>query len=286
METKTPGGYCLLFSNHTGLCREITDYLATWAIAVETQAVPTPGNAGLLRYLYDSVTANRPPRVVIIDQQNTGVEPLTFVRSVRADPLLAALYLLWITANPTPVYHQQLLEAGIDCVIAQPVTQSALYNSFAKSFFDDVRLSLLHEELSTAKPVEAPAPSKAPLILVVEDYANNQRVILAHLKRLGYAAHVVEHGQAAVDAITQNGTRYGLILMDWQMPVMDGLTATQLIRQQEAPTGRHIPIIGVTANAIKGDRERCFDAGMDDYISKPVKREELQRVLVQWLPSR
>lgn len=284
-EAKTTDGYCLLFSNHTGLCREITDYLATWSIAVETQAVPTLGNAGLLRYLYDCVTASRAPRVVIVDQQNTGVEPLTLVRSVRADPLLAALYLLWITPNPTPVYHQQLLEAGIDCVIPQPVTQSALYNSFAKSFFDDVRLSLLHEEFSAAKPVETPAPTNGPLILVVEDYANNQRVILAHLKRLGYAAHVVEHGQAAVDAITQNGTRYGLILMDWQMPVMDGLTATQLIRQQEASTGRHIPIIGVTANAIKGDRERCLDAGMDDYISKPVKREELQRVLTQWLPS-
>lgn len=285
---KATGWYSLLFSNHTGLCREITDYLATWSITVESQAAPMAGNAGVLRYLYDCVTANRSPRVVLIDQQSTGVEPLTLVRSMRADPLLANLYLLWITPNPTPVYHQQLLEAGIDWVIAQPVTQSALYNSFAKNFFDDVRLALLHEESPITKEAEVHALTavNTQLILVVEDYANNQRVLLAHLKRLGYAAHVVDDGQAAVDAITQNGVRYSLILMDWQMPMMDGLMATQFIRQHEASTGRRIPIIGVTANAIKGDRERCLEAGMDDYISKPVKREELQRVLDQWLSSR
>jgi CheY-like chemotaxis protein len=131
----------------------------------------------------------------------------------------------------------------------------------------------------------ATAEENARLVLVVEDYPNNQRVALAHLKKLGFAAHVVENGQEAVDAVTRSRNLYQLVLMDWQMPVMDGLEATRQIRQTEAVNGAHIPIIGMTANAIKGDLERCLAAGMDDYISKPVKREDLQRVLQQWIAA-
>ncbi|MBX3014100.1 MAG: substrate-binding domain-containing protein [Caldilineaceae bacterium] len=128
-------------------------------------------------------------------------------------------------------------------------------------------------------------PPATMLVLVAEDYTNNQRVAVAHLQKLGYTAHVVENGQAAVEAITQEAGRYGLVLMDWQMPIMDGLAATQAIRQAEVKTQRHIPIIGMTANAIKGDRERCLAAGMDDYLSKPIRRDELQRILAQWIPT-
>ena len=118
----------------------------------------------------------------------------------------------------------------------------------------------------------------------MDDYENNQRVALAHLKKLGYAAHVVENGRAAVETIAHNGERYALVLMDWQMPVMDGLEATRLIRQLELPRGEHIPIIGMTANALKDDRERCLAAGMDGYLSKPVRREDLRSVLNTWAP--
>jgi CheY-like chemotaxis protein len=125
----------------------------------------------------------------------------------------------------------------------------------------------------------------APRILVVEDYPNNQLVILAHLRKLGLQADVMENGRAAVDALLAHHDRYHLIFMDWQMPVMDGLEATRLIRKIERNRGEHIPIIGMTANAIKGDREHCLAAGMDDYLTKPLNMAELHRVLTQWLPT-
>lgn len=122
-------------------------------------------------------------------------------------------------------------------------------------------------------------------ILLVEDYPNNQLVVLAHLKKMGYDADVAENGQVAIDQLIAYGDRYQLVLMDWQMPVMDGLETTRLIRKMEGDSGYHLPIIGMTANAIKGDRERCLEAGMDDYIAKPIRRRELSRVLALWFPS-
>jgi signal transduction histidine kinase/ActR/RegA family two-component response regulator len=130
-----------------------------------------------------------------------------------------------------------------------------------------------------AGPTVGDAPAQ---ILVVEDYRNNQLVVLAHLKKLGYQAEIAENGQVAVDKLTTNREQYQLVLMDWQMPVMDGLEATRCIRTMESAGDQHIPIIGMTANAIKGDRERCLAAGMDDYLSKPLKREELYRILSTW----
>ena len=105
---------------------------------------------------------------------------------------------------------------------------------------------------------------------------------LARLRRLGYGGHVVSNGLAAIKTIQGAADLYALILMDWQMPVMDGLEATHAIRQWEGSRGQHIPIIGMTANAMKGDREKCLGAGMDDYVSKPVSLTELRRVLTRW----
>jgi len=120
-------------------------------------------------------------------------------------------------------------------------------------------------------------------ILLVEDYPNNQAVALAHLKKLGYSADVAENGQIAIDKIIAHGEQYRLVFMDWQMPLLDGLETTRLIRKMEEDSGQHLPIIGMTANAIKGDRERCLEAGMDDYIAKPFQRSDLRRLLDRWL---
>ena len=212
---------------------------------------------------------------------------MTLARSLRADPLLSTLSLLLVTTNLTPTLQQQLLAAGFDGVIAQPVTQSALYNLVAKPLLADLVATTPDEQppLATGlNPAAELPPLENKVVLIVDDYENNQRVALAHLKKLGYAAHVVENGRAAVETIAHNGERYALILMDWQMPVMDGLEATRLIRQLELPRGEHIPIIGMTANALKDDRERCLAAGMDGYLSKPVRREDLRSVLNTWAP--
>lgn len=120
-------------------------------------------------------------------------------------------------------------------------------------------------------------------ILIAEDNAVMQELALRQVQRLGLEADLVSNGKQALTA--SRSTSYSLILMDCQMPEMDGYEATLLIRQEEAARGGHIPIIAMTASAMKGDRENCIAAGMDDYLSKPVGQEQLYRLLEKWLPD-
>jgi CheY-like chemotaxis protein len=117
--------------------------------------------------------------------------------------------------------------------------------------------------------------------LVAEDNSVNQLLVLAQLKSLGYSANAVANGREAVEAVST--VPYDLVLMDCQMPEMDGFTATQAIRKLEQSTGRHITIIALTANAMKEDQERCLQSGMDDYMSKPLRKDTLGKVLDRWL---
>jgi PAS domain S-box-containing protein len=125
------------------------------------------------------------------------------------------------------------------------------------------------------------ADTGVPEILLVEDNQVNQKVALAQLKRLGYAVRAVGNGREAVEAVEHHA--YSVILMDCQMPEMDGFEATRLIRELEERTGRHVPIIAMTANAMNGDREVCIEAGMNDYLAKPIRTEDLRIVLEQWI---
>lgn len=142
-------------------------------------------------------------------------------------------------------------------------------------------LTNLDEPVTPPNPVDA--LNKGTLILLVEDNAINRKVAILQLNKMGYATHAVENGQKAVDAIVT--LPYGLVLMDCQMPVMDGFEATRIIRLAERDSGRHIPIVAMTANAMQGDRERCLAAGMDDYLSKPINPQMLADTLTRWLPK-
>ncbi|MFZ5642337.1 MAG: ATP-binding protein [Bacillota bacterium] len=125
--------------------------------------------------------------------------------------------------------------------------------------------------------------NKSGIILVADDVAINQKLIIAQLKKLGIAAEVVNNGADAVAAVSR--TPYALILMDCQMPVMDGLEAARAIRKLEAAKQRHTAIIAVTASVMPGEWEKCLSSGMDDYLSKPFQMGDLQKVLARWLPD-
>jgi CheY-like chemotaxis protein len=120
-------------------------------------------------------------------------------------------------------------------------------------------------------------------VLVAEDNLVNQRLIGRLLEKQGHAVRVVGNGREAVAAL--DGRAFDVILMDVQMPEMNGYDATAAIRRQEQALGTHIPIIALTANAIKGDRERCLEAGMDGYISKPVRAEDVFEALDRLVPA-
>ncbi|MTV47416.1 response regulator [Heliobacillus mobilis] len=129
-----------------------------------------------------------------------------------------------------------------------------------------------------------PAVKTEKPILLVEDNSVNRKLVLLQLKKLGLTAHAIVNGWEAVEAFHHQP--FSLILMDCQMPVMDGYEATQAIRRSEARKGGHIPIIAMTAYAMQGDRERCLKAGMDDYLSKPFVIQTLREVLERWLPMK
>jgi CheY-like chemotaxis protein len=120
-------------------------------------------------------------------------------------------------------------------------------------------------------------------LLLVEDNPVNQKVALVNLKKLGFDVQVAGNGREALIALA--GNRFDLILMDCQMPEMDGFEATRAIRQREEQSAaRRVPIVALTANALEGDREQCISVGMDDYLTKPFKQEQLREVLDRWLP--
>ncbi|RYE94939.1 MAG: response regulator, partial [Oxalobacteraceae bacterium] len=129
------------------------------------------------------------------------------------------------------------------------------------------------------KQDDAPETAAPGLVLLVEDNLINQKVALHQLGRLGYTAHVASNGEEALAAIALHD--YALVLMDCQMPVLDGFEATRRIRDAERCGGRHLPIVAMTANAAEGDRERCLGAGMDDYLAKPIVRDALASMLRQ-----
>jgi CheY-like chemotaxis protein len=117
-------------------------------------------------------------------------------------------------------------------------------------------------------------------VLVAEDNRVNQKLVVRLLEKLGCTVDVAHDGREAVERLQK--AEYDLVLMDCQMPEMDGYQATQAIRDRERDSGERIPIIALTANAMEGDRERCLDAGMDDYVTKPVSRKALDAVLAKW----
>jgi CheY-like chemotaxis protein len=129
---------------------------------------------------------------------------------------------------------------------------------------------------------ERPAAVVDHQVLLAEDNEINQRITRRLLEKLGLTVKTASNGREAADAVTKQ--RYALILMDCQMPVMDGFEATASIRSWEKDE-RHTPICALTANAMEGDRERCLDSGMDDYISKPVHLEDLRAVVARWIPQ-
>jgi CheY-like chemotaxis protein len=214
--------------------------------------------------------------VAIVDMMMPGMDGRAVADRIRNDERLRELVVILLTSAG----HSEVPVPGVDAELVKPVRPSQLF---------DVLHTLLTERKVHVEPPAAevelgpPDPSrKGSRVLVVEDNAANLKVTVRMIERLGYRADVAANGSEAVTMVEVG--KYDAVLMDCQMPEMDGYEATRQIRKAE-PSGRHVPIIAMTAAALSGDRERCLAAGMDDYISKPVKLHIVAAVLERWLTA-
>ncbi len=259
-----------------------SSYLSLWGM--DTKTVEDYTSA--MRLL--TATGQRYDLLVII-QPVPDVSLSDAIVSLRAIPALYGLPVLVCLSTLDGNLKATLTQNGADMVLTKPVKQSSLLDAVVSTLHP--RGAIKQAEEIVARQATQPAPKASDamahhrLILLAEDNVVNQQVALKILHKLGYAAHVVNTGQEAVDAI--DALPYALVLMDWQMPVMDGMEAAHLIRHKEKESnhGRRVPIIAMTANAMQGDREMCISAGMDDYISKPIDAMQLKDLLEKWLPA-
>jgi PAS domain S-box-containing protein len=230
--------------------------------------------AGLMR-IRSAMAEGKPFDLVLLDHQLPGMSGLDLAAILRADPQMSGLKLVMATSAHLTDVKDQAKRIGIDVIMAKPVQQSRLVECLQTI---SGRLDNAASEQQSL-PMEEAAPALPLRILVAEDNAINQQVAVGLLARLGHRADVANDGAEAVEMI-QRGD-YDLILMDMQMPVMDGIAATEAIRSLEGDVAL-IPIIAMTANAMQSDRERCLDAGMDDYVPKPIDRRRLGSLLNRW----
>ncbi len=210
-----------------------------------------------------------PIRLILLDHHMPGEDGIHFAESLRGT--LSQCPIIMISSGSTPVDVDHGQKYGISRFMNKPVIASELLNEVLRQF----------GRYTTAKqqsPLETPTEQvQARRVLLVEDNEINRRVALGLLRSRGHQAVVAENGQQAVDTLAQQ--EFDVVLMDMQMPVMDGYEATAAIRHREHQTGGHIPIVAMTAEALKGDRERCLSVGMDDYVSKPISPAELYRAV-------
>ena len=221
-----------------------------------------------------------PYLVVLLNSELPDADPYEFVHQLRETSMVADTKILLLLSIDDIGQSENAAQSGFDGTITRPIKQSSLFNSLL-SLFEPRAVS---SQLDTLELNTRREPPSTKFVLVAEDNIVNQEVAVLLLEELGFNAHVVSNGRMALEA--SNDPNCQLILMDCQMPDMDGFEATMSIRQREKQSGDHVPIIAMTAHAMEGDRENCLQAGMDDYVSKPVTINRLREVVQRWLSYR
>ena len=293
--------------NHTNRTI-VSTYLTKRAARVSTAA----GGDEAIQLLREADAAGDPFHLALLDMMMPGMDGETLGRKIKDDPVLRETTILVMLSSDTwRSSRERLKEIGFAAHLTKPIRPSRLFERLA------IALGLTVNRVVTRKNTPSAAPgarmvkrSAGPArILLVEDNPVNQMVATRMLEKLGYHSDVVANGKEALQALEL--IPYELVLMDCQMPVMDGFEATRKIRESEEKGIRksgdqeirgsgdqgirrsvesqplptpHIPIIAMTAHALHGDRERCLNSGMDDYISKPVKQAVLSAAIQRYLP--
>jgi len=259
--------------------RLLTELLTHWHM----QPLAVASGAAALSTLEQAQKAGEPFQLVLVDAMMPAMDGFALVEQIKAQSVLVGVTIMMLSSGGQRGDALRCQEVGIAAYLPKPVMPWELW----------------HTIQALLSPV--PAPAKAPTlvtrhtlaeqrralhILLAEDNVVNQRLAVRLLEKLGHTVVVAVHGEAALAALTQHA--FDLILMDVQMPIMGGLEATAAIRAQEQTTGAHLPIIAMSAHATQGDRDTCLAAGMDDYVTKPLKIDDLYTAIarIQTVPSK
>jgi signal transduction histidine kinase/CheY-like chemotaxis protein len=262
------GAHALIVDDNATNRDIVRRQLAAWKMTCD-EADGVKAALGLLR---DGAASGRKYRVVLTDMQMPERDGFDLCREIKSRPELGEVPIVMMTSQDHRPSAENLSEFKLSACLTKPVRQALL--------FETLYTLLVRRPKSAPEQERAPAPTaNGQRVLVAEDNSINQRVAILQLKKLGFEADAVGNGAEALEALER--IPYCLVLMDCQMPDMDGYAATVELRRRES--GRYrTPVIAMTANALDGDREKCLAAGMDDYVPKPVRVEELSRVLAVW----
>ena len=241
----------------------IGEMLGSWHMRVDAVA----GGAAGLEALAQAHETHHPFAVVVVDGQMPEMDGFEVARRIRSDRRFDGVRIIMLTSMGRPGDVTRSRKTGVAAYLTKPVKHSDLLDAIVTLF-------------GAAGAERAPAPrSRGPerklRILLAEDNAVNRRLVRSIMRKRGHELLAVEDGRRAVRAVTRAKRPYDLVLMDVQMPEMGGIEATAAIRQHERTAGGHVPIVAMTAHAMSGDREHCLRAGMDGYLSKPVRADEL-----------
>jgi CheY-like chemotaxis protein len=214
--------------------------------------------------------AGRPFPLVLLDGQMPEIDGFTLAQQIQDHPELVRTTIMMLTSADQLGDAMLCRKLGISAYLVKPVRQSELLDLICKSLQQGSQQDQGKLLRVRNVPQRAAGPSR---VLVAEDNMVNQTLARRLLEKRGYTVSVVGDGQAALAALENES--FDIVLMDVQMPVMDGFEATASIRRREQLSGTHIPIVAMTAHAFKGDQEKCLAIGMDAYLSKPIRQQEL-----------
>lgn len=219
-----------------------------------------------------------PYELVLMDWRMPGMDGIETTRRIKENPKLSNIPVLLVTAYGREEIKRQAEDAGIEGFLIKPVNPSLLYDTIMEIFGEEISLTARASVQITDKS-EALKSIEGARILLVEDNPINQQVATEFLEQAGFVVTVANNGKQGVQAVKMS--KFDLVLMDIQMPEMDGREATRIIRKE--PCFDSLPVVALTAHAMAGEREKCLNLGMNDYLSKPIKTEELYAVLTKWI---
>ena len=250
--------------------RILEETLVNWGMLPTT----VENGPAALETIQDATRMKTPFDLALIDYMMPRMDGFELAQRINQDPELALDKIVMLTSGGERGDASRCKELGIAAYLMKPVKQSDLFDAIIM-ILENTSTDTRQPRLVTRHTIRE--AKKRLHILLAEDNAINQKVAVRLLEKMGHLVSVAQNGKEALKALENEA--FHLILMDVQMPEIDGLEATRLIRNQEKNRGEHVPIIAMTAHAMVGDKERCLDAGMDGYVSKPINAEELFEVI-------